>query len=65
MQLITSVIDLEHDICGEGMKRTREEVERHLKYDSISGNLHQFFPSCLPSRSLAAVSSSCAQREKF
>lgn len=47
------------------MKRAREEVERHLKYDSISGNLHQFFPSCLPARSLAAVSSSCAQREKF
>lgn len=50
MQLITSVIDLEHDIAREGMKRSR----KYLKYDSISGNLHQFFSNpgfCLGSRS--------------
>lgn len=41
MQLITSVIDLEHDICMEW-----REVEKYLKYDSISGNLHQFFLPC-------------------
>lgn len=45
MQLITSVIDLEHDICVEW-----REVEKYLKYDSISGNLHQFFSSSFLSR---------------
>lgn len=50
MQLITSVIDLEHDICVF-------EAREHLKYDSISGNLHQFFPSRSLSASLALVSS--------
>lgn len=41
MQLITSVIDLEHDI-------SLARRGKYLKYDSISGNLHQFC-ACLVS----------------